>query len=284
MSHNESAIKVDSPSPGIARITLARPEVRNAQNSDMLYQLNAALDDAAHDSNVKVIIIAAQGKDFSAGHDLKWEWDLDRFKPVSVWGGGHDKPGAEGQYAREEELFLGLCKRWRNIPKPTVVQVQGRVIGAGLMLIWPFDIIVCSEEATFSDPTVALAINGVEFFAHPWEFGQRRAKEMLFRGRGVSAADALRAGMVNHVVPADKLEATVLEISAEISQQPSMGLMLAKQAINQALDAAGFDVALNAAFSLHQLGHSHNMQLHGQLGDPAGIDHMRILARRGPIA
>ena len=283
MNTEDRLVEVDSPVPGVARVTLARPNARNAQNSDMLYQLNDALDAASRDAATSVIIVAAQGKDFSAGHDLKWEWDLERFKPVGVWG-AYERPGAEGQYAREEELFLGLCKRWRTIPKPTVVQVQGRVIGAGLMLVWPFDIIVCAENAVFTDPTVALAINGIEYFAHPWELGNRRAKEMLFRGRGITAAEALRIGMVNHVVPLSELEATVLEISTEISEQPSMGLMLAKQALNQALDAAGFDQALSSAFSLHQLGHSHNMQVHGRLGDPAGIDRMKSQAARGPIA
>ena len=77
--------------------------------------------------------------------------------------------------AREEEIYLGFCNRWRALPKPTIAQVQGKVIAGGLMLVWPCDLVVASEDATFSDPVVAFGVNGVEYFAHAFEFGQRQA-------------------------------------------------------------------------------------------------------------
>ncbi|GIS18191.1 MAG: hypothetical protein CM15mP120_01070 [Pseudomonadota bacterium] len=81
--------------------------------------------------------------------------------------GGYDKPGAEGRQALEEEIYLGLCWRWRNLPKPTIAEVQGKVIAGGLMLVWVCDLIVAAEDTTFSDPVVAFGVNGVEYFAHP---------------------------------------------------------------------------------------------------------------------
>ena len=96
--------------------------------------------------------------------------------------------GAEGMMAREEEIYLGFCTRWRQLPKPTIAQVQGKVIAGGLMLVWPCDLVVASEDATFSDPVVAFGVNGGEYFAHPWEVGARKAKEMLFTGEPLTAA------------------------------------------------------------------------------------------------
>jgi enoyl-CoA hydratase len=276
-------IRSEDPVRGVRRVVLARPERHNAQNTQLLYELNDALTSAAQDDDVKTIILAAEGKNFSSGHDLNWTWDLDRYATVSCWG-GFSRPGAEGQFAREEELFLDMCWRWRNISKPTIAQVQGKVIGGGLMLIWPCDLIVCSSDALFSDPTVALAMNGIEYFSHPWELGSRRAKEMLFRGLPITAEEAHKLGMVNHVVARDELETLTLLLADEIARQPSMGLMLAKQCVNQAEEAQGRWTALRAAFSLHELGHSHNMHLHDYLVDPGGRERMYEINKGQPIA
>ncbi len=264
-----TTIRYETPAERIARIVLARPEVRNAQNKRMLYELNDAFDRAAQDDEIRAIILAADGPDFSSGHDLRDTSTMSEHRPVSCWS-GFDLPGVEGYMATEAEAFLGLCWRWRNLPKPTIAQVQGRAIAAGLMLIWPCDLIVASTDATFSDPVVAYGCNGHEFFVHPWEVGARKAKEMLFTGEEISAAEALQLGMVNKVVERDHLETTTLELAGKIVKRPSMGLKLAKQAVNQALDAQGQWTVVQAAFSLHQLGHAHNMQLFGSVIDPAG--------------
>jgi enoyl-CoA hydratase len=254
---------------GIARITLDRVDVRNAQDKAMLYELNDAFDLASRDDAVKVIVLAANGPHFSSGHDLADRSDVGDFTQVGNWG-GFDKPGAEGRQALEEEIYLGLCWRWRNLPKPTIAEVQGKVIAGGLMLVWVCDLIIASDDSTFSDPVVAFGVNGVEYFAHPWEFGSRKAKELLFTGGRMSAEEALSCGMLNHVVPRSELTAFTDQLAMRIAQRPSMGLRLAKQSVNQAQDAQGFYPALQAAMSLQQLGHANNEIVHGRAVDPAG--------------
>ena len=258
-------------SDGVARIALNRVEVRNAQDKAMLYELNDAFDLASRDDEVKVIVLAANGPHFSSGHDLADRTDVTEFSQVSNWG-GYDKPGAEGRQALEEEIYLGLCWRWRNLPKPTIAEVQGKVIAGGLMLVWVCDLIVAAEDTTFSDPVVAFGVNGVEYFAHPWEFGARKAKELLFTGGRMTAQEALSCGMVNHVVARADLTTFTSDLAARIAQRPSMGLRLAKQSVNQALDAQGFYTALQAAMSLQQLGHANNEIVHGRAVDPAGAE------------
>ncbi len=263
-------IRYETPADGVARIVLARADARNAQNKKMLYELNDAFDRACQDMQVKVIVLAADGPHFSSGHDLKDNSQMSEFRTVSTWG-GFTAPGAEGYMAQEEEIYLGLCWRWRNVPKPTIAQVQGKVIAGGLMLVWVCDLIIASDDATFADPVVAFGVNGVEYFAHPWEVGVRKAKEMLFTGDPISAADAKSLGMVNQVVARDALESHTLELAKKIALRPGMGLRLAKQSVNQMQDAQGFWTALQAAMSLQQLGHSNNMQVHKMLIDPKGL-------------
>ena len=271
-------IRYEEPAAGVARIVLARPEARNAQGKRMTYELNAAFDRAAHDDDVDCIVLAADGPHFSSGHDLRDQESMRNFETVNTWG-GFGKPGAEGHMAIEHEIYLGMCWRWRNLPKPTIAEVQGKVIAGALMLVWVCDLIVASDDAQFSDPVVAFGVNGVEYFAHPWEVGVRKAKEMLFTGDALSAEDAKNLGMVNHVVSRDELSTFTLELATRIAARPSMGLKLAKQSVNQAQDAQGLWQALQAAMSLQQLGHSHNMQVHGMLADPTGAKVIRDQAR-----
>lgn len=254
----------------VAVISLNRPEKRNAQNLDLLYQVNDAFDRAAKDDEVTVVVLRAEGPDFSSGHDLLDEADLADFDHVTPWA-GFELPGAEGWLAREQEIYLGLCLRWRNMPKPTIAAVQGRTIAAGLMLVWVCDLIVCSDDATFRDPTVAMGVNGVELFNHPWELGVRKAKEMLFTGDAIDAETALRLGMVNHAVPPAELDEFTMDLATRISTRSRFGLKLAKQAVNQMQDAQGYNIAQNAAMSLQQLGHTHNLHLFGDRVDPSGF-------------
>ena len=271
-------IRYETPAKGVARIMLARPEARNAQNKQMIYELNDAFDRAARDDEISVIVLAADGPHFSSGHDLRDRTTMADFETVSNWG-GFGKAGAEGHMAVEEELYLGMCWRWRNLPKPTIAQVHGKTIAGGLMLAWVCDLIVASDDATFSDPVVAFGVNGVEYFAHPWEVGVRKAKEMLFTGDAITAEEARSLGMVNHVVPRDDLERFTLELAGKIAERPSMGLKLAKQSVNQMQDGQGLWTALQAAMSLQQLGHSHNAQVHGMPVDPRRLEVIRKQAK-----
>jgi enoyl-CoA hydratase len=262
-------IRTEALDGGIARITMSRPEVRNAQNRRMTYELNDAFTRAAHDSDTKVIILAGDGPHFSSGHDLKGD-DGFTSEPIGV-AAGFDRPGVEGYMANEEEVYLHMCRRWRDLPKPTIAQVQGKTIAGGLMLAWVCDLIIASDDATFQDPVVAFGVNGVEWFAHPWELGARKAKELLFTGDVITAEEARQLGMVNQVVPRAELEDAVLAVAQRIAAKPSFGLKLAKAAVNQAVDAQGFWTAQQAAFSLQHLGHGNNRERFGLPIDPSGL-------------
>ena len=126
------------------------------------------------------------------------------FPPIGRWG-GFAEPNAHGRFAREQEIYLQITRRWRNLAKPTIAEVQGRCIAGGLMLAWACDLIVASDDAEFCDPVVAMGVCGVEWFVHPLELGPRKAKELLFTADRWTAQEAHRLGMVNHVVPRKEL-------------------------------------------------------------------------------
>jgi enoyl-CoA hydratase len=276
-------IRYEMPEHNIARIVLNRPETKNAQDARLLFELNDAFDLAIDDDDVKVIILAGEGKDFSSGHDLRSDpqemrQTFDEFDRVGCWG-GFDRPAAEGMMAREEEIFLGFSWRWRNLVKPTIAEVQGRVIAGGLMLVWPCDLIVASSDATFADPVVAMGLNGHEYFVHPYEVGHRIAKQMLFTGEPITAEEARQLGMVNLIVDRSELTEATLNLARKIARRSSMGLTLAKQAVNQSQDAQGIWTAIQAAYSLHILGHSHNMNTEGKGLEPDYLGVIRELVK-----
>jgi enoyl-CoA hydratase len=216
----------------VAVITLDRPEAANAQTPGVLKDLDDAWRRADEDPEVRVIVLTTTGKHFSAGHDMS----------------GVD-PSADGRY-------LEYAKRWRDIPKPTIAAVQGKCIAAGLMLCWPCDLIVAADNAQFSDPVALLGIMGVEYHAHTWELGPRKAKEMLFTAGSVTAEEALRSGMVNHVVPLDELRSFTLALAHRVAQTDPWALRLAKRAVNHTLDTMGFSTAIASCFDMHHLGHT----------------------------
>lgn len=265
-----TTISYEEPAAGVARIVLDRPEKRNAQSRRMTYELNEAFDRAAQDDDVKVVILAGRGPDFCAGHDLG-DNSIGESFPMVGTSAGFGRPGAEGFMAYEEELYLHMCWRWRNLPKPTIAAVQGRAIAGALMLIWVCDLVVSSEDATFSDVTVALGVNGVEYFAHPWELGARKAKELLFTGAAITADEARQLGMVNQVVATDELEDAALALATVIATKPSFALKLAKESVNQTLDTQGYWASLRSAFGLHSLAHSHNREQFNLPIDPSGL-------------
>lgn len=270
---DHQSLLYDVPEAGIARITLNKPNMANAQDTNLLYELNSAFDRAAHDDDIRVIILAANGKHFSAGHDLS-ETDghgtLRKQKTIApVCGFGC--AGAEAQMAREEEIYLGFSDRWRNIPKPTIAAVQGKCIAGGLMLAWPCDIIIAADDAAFADPTVSFGVCGHEYFTHVWEVGIRKAKEMLFTSDEIKAEDALRLGMVNQVVPRAELMDQTLAMARKIAKKSRFALKLTKLATNGVQDAQGRAIALRNAFHLHQLAHTHNLKVFDMLLDPSGL-------------
>ena len=236
---------------GVAVITLNRPEAANAQTMALLDDLDAAWTRAASDEEVRVIVLRGNGRHFSAGHDLKDRWPAP--KEITL----------EWIYNAETRRYLEYTLRWRNIPKPSIAAVQGKCIAGGLMLCWPCDLIVAAENAEFSDPVVYMGIGGVEYHGHTWELGARKAKEILFTGRAVTAAEAERVGMVNRVVPLEELDSAAMELAGQIAKMPAFGLRQAKRAVNQTLDVQGFYAAVQSVFDIHETGHGNALSVTG---------------------
>jgi enoyl-CoA hydratase len=245
----------------VAVVTMNRPDVRNAQNAKLTHALDAAFSAAAADDGVACIVLAGAGDHFSAGHDIGTpERDIHKDFPriATQYWAHEDKAGAEAMFVREAELYLGMCRRWRELPKPTIAMVQGACIAGGLMLAWVCDLIVAADDAFFADPVLKMGIPGVEYFAHAFAMNPRLAKEFLFLGERMPAARAHEIGMVNRVVPRARLVEETLAIAGRIAQLPRFGLALAKKAINQAEDSMGLRDTVDAAYALHHLAHAHN--------------------------
>jgi enoyl-CoA hydratase/carnithine racemase len=239
---------------GIATITLDRPEAANAQTLPLLDDLDEAWRLAAEDDDVRVIILQANGKHFSAGHDIRAVGD-DGDAPTS-W-------TLASIYEIEAKRFLEYSLRWRNVPKPSIAAVQGVCIAGGLLLCWPCDLIIAADNAKFSDPVVNMGIGGVEYHGHTWEWGARKAKELLFTGRSMTAQEAEQLGMVTKVVPLDDLRSETRALAELIATKHPFALRQAKRAVNQTLDVQGFYTAVQAVFDIHQTGHGHALSESG---------------------
>ena len=257
----------------VAVVTLNRPRYRNAQNSAMTYALDAAFARAVNAQQVAVIVLAGAGEHFCAGHDIGSpgrDADVSFDRQAVLWWDHVGKPGADARYAREMEVYLGMCRRWREIPKPVIAMVQGACIAGGLMLAWVCDLIVAADDAFFADPVVRMGIPGVEYFAHPWVLGPRFAKEVLFTGERFGALRAYQLGMVNRVVPRAELAEATFALADVIATMPPFGLALAKRAVNQCEDLMGMRPGMDSVFGLHHLAHAHNAEVSGD--SLAGLD------------
>ncbi len=253
----------------IARITLNRPEARNAQNRGMLVELDEAFRRAERDDDVAVIILAGSGKSFSAGHDMGSQVAADeelpgpRQHPTFRIDAGTALSHVERRTMQEWHYYFDCTRRWRDLRKITIAQVHGNVISAGLMLMWACDLIVAAENTTFADIVAnRLGMPGVEYLAHPWEFGPRKAKELLLTGDSIDAEEGYRLGMVSKVFPDDELATRTLAFAERIAHRPAMARLLIKDSVNDAVDAMGFSESLKHSFYLHQLGHAHWTALH----------------------
>jgi enoyl-CoA hydratase len=247
----------------IARILLDRPTTRNAQNRGLLVELHDALMTAEADDDVRVVILGGIGPIFSSGHDLgsaehKEEWFPGPHQhPTRIINGG-TRLGTEQRMLQEWHYFFDNTRRWRNLRKITIAQVQGTVFAAGLMLAWACDLIAAADDVIFADVVgTRLGMCGVEYFAHPWELGPRRAKELLLTGDSLEVREAHRIGMVSKVFPRAELEDRTLDFARRISALPTMTALLIKESVNQSVDNMGFFNALNACFTLHELNHAH---------------------------
>ena len=247
----------------IARIMLNRPRTRNAQNRGLLVELNDAFLRAEADDTVRVVVLGGLGPMFSSGHDLgssesvrETEPGPDQHPTMRVNGG--TRSGPERRMLQEWHYYFENTRRWRNLRKITVAQVQGNVFAAGLMLMWACDLITAADDVLFADVVgTRLGMCGVEYFAHPWEIGPRRTKELMLTGDALDVHEAHRLGMVSKVFPVESLTENTLDFARRIAQLPTMTALLIKESVNQTVDNMGFHNALNACFTLHELNHAH---------------------------
>ena len=253
----------------IVRIWLDRPDFRNAQNRGLLVELGDAFLAAEADDKVRVVILAGAGPLFSAGHDMgtpdaiaeRTRGGPDAHPTISAYGGS--RTAVEARFLQEWHFFFQNTLRWRNLRKITVAQVQGKSFAAALMLAWACDLIVASDDAQFADVVgTRLGMCGLEYFAHPWEFGPRKAKELLLTGDTIDAAEAHRLGMVSKIFPRARLDEDTVTFARRIAQLPTAAALFIKESVNQTVDNQGFYNALNASFTLHELNHAHWAEVH----------------------
>ncbi|WP_420433925.1 enoyl-CoA hydratase [Candidatus Poriferisocius sp.] len=235
----------------VATITLNRPDVANAQDTQLIDELDAAFDLAEADDQVRVVIMAANGRHFSAGHDLKaLVGDVEPDK----WRLMRDTP--EGKFHHEKTMYFDRCLRIRDFPKPTIAAVHGKCIAAGVMLAAMCDLIVASDDASFQNPVLRMTGAAVEILIEPWEMPPRKAKEFLLTAQTITAADAERLGMVNRVVPRDELATATQEMAEAIALVPPATAAVVKRSINKTLELMGQKDAWDYHFMAHHWMHN----------------------------
>ena len=262
----------------IVRIMLNRPNQRNAQNRGLLVELDEAFLRAEADDQVRVVILGGAGTMFSSGHNMGSKDSIaeraggeNEHPSMSINGG--TRAGAENRMLQEWHYFYQNTLRWRNLRKITIAQVHGNVFSAGLMLMWACDLIVAAENTEFADVVGhRLGMCGMEFFAHPWEFGPRRAKELMLTGDSIGAEEAHQIGMVSKIFPEAEMSEKTLEMARRIARLPTMAALMIKESVNQSVDNMGFQNALQACFTIHQLNHSHWAEIHENKYPVGGVD------------
>lgn len=231
----------------IARISLNRPDKHNAKNLAMIQQLHDAMMEADANPDVRIIVLSGEGPSFSSGHDVG---EIDFVPEVAA---RYATPNR--RLALEREMYFDKCLAIRNTKKPTIAQVHGYCLAAGMMGVAMCDLIVASEDAKFGMPVLSRFCAVGEMLFEPWDMGARRAKEFLFTGDVVDARRAEQLGFVNRVVPRDKLEEEVRNLALKIAAQPPVSLELTKASINRTLDIMGQREAFEYHFIAHVFSH-----------------------------
>ncbi len=220
----------------VRRLTLNRPNVLNALSAELVERLSDALSRTADDDGVRVIILAGSGRAFCAGYDLKEEAEHEHLDIV----------GWRAELAHDVKRMLEIFDN----PKPIIAQVHSYCLAGGCDLMMMCDLAVCSDDALFGEPEIRFG-SGVVTMVMPWLLGARKAKELLFTGEDrIPAGEALRIGLVNRVVPRDRLEAETLRLANEIAILDPIAISLTKRSINRSWEVAGFREALWANVDL----------------------------------
>ena len=218
----------------VATIKLNRPEYKNAQGYRMLDEIDLAFAEAEGDRNVRVVVVRGSGGNFSSGHDLGTPEAIEYRKALGA-------PPGIATYDQFKKYNLDILVRWRNLPKPTIAMVEGYCIYAGWMLAACCDLVFASEEAQF-------LAGFVEYMSIPWDVGIRRAKELCFESRFISAAEARDYGFVSRVYPAASLESETYGYARRVAENTPFALRFAKLQMNKAQDAQGYTRALEDSF------------------------------------
>ena len=226
---------------GVARITMARPEYRNAQSVQLVEELDRAFSRARHDADVRAIVLGGEGTSFSAGHDLGSPEEKEEIEFRST-------AGIRAVGERSWDLYAELTMRWRDLPKPTIAAVQGHCIYAGWSLASAMDFVVAADDARFV-PHLS------EYFSLPWIIGTRRAKEVLMLNRALDASEALELGMVTEVVPVAELADRANRLAARIAANDPAMMRLIKGAVNGVEDTMGFQAAVRTGQAYNVLGY-----------------------------
>lgn len=229
----------------VATITLQRPDAANAQDSAMILEIDAAFDLADADDEIRVVVVAGDGKHFSAGHDLK-----EILEGTSEWARLRDTP--EGKLRHEQVMYWDKLVRIRDFRKPTIAAVQGVCSAAGFALACMCDLIVAAEDARFSNPVARMSGVGVELLVEPWELGPRKAKEFMLCASTLGAHDAERLGLVNRVVPRAELADAARTMAEEVALVPPLTAEAIKASVNHMLDTQGQRESWRYHFMLHQ--------------------------------
>jgi enoyl-CoA hydratase len=235
----------------VATITMNRPAVANAQDTALIDGIDACLDQADADDEVRVAVLAGAGKHFSAGHDLKalvGQVDADHWRQM--------RETPEGKFRHEQVMYYERCKRIHDFRKPTIAAVQGSCIAAGLMLACMCDLIVAADDALFQNPVLRMTGAGVELLVEPWELGIRKAKEFLWTGDKIDAQEAWRLGLVNRVVPRAELMERTRALAEQIALVPPTTAQVVKDSINHTAQLMGQDDAWKYHFMAHHWMHN----------------------------
>lgn len=229
----------DNPAPGVRRLTLNRPEKRNALSNALRADLFAALEKADKDADVRVIIIRGAGKCFSSGYDLAGVGEL----PFHT-------AGAQGQWARH--VVEGCFRMW-DLAKPIIAQVHGWCLAGGSELAFACDLVYIAEDAQVGYPAVRTMSSPDNQF-YPWLMGMRASMELMLTGDSISGTEAVRLGFANRAHPVEELEAHVLEMAERIAKVDPELAQLNKRLVHRQMEAMGMRAGLRAGTDLHALG------------------------------
>ena len=238
---------IDDPAPRVRRVTLNRPEKRNALNHELRGALVAALRAADDDPEVSVTIVRGAGSSFSAGYDLGG--GNSGYESPEGWNTPWFTAGGDGQWPRHvTEGWMGI---W-DLAKPVIAQVHGYCLAGGSELATGCDLVYVSEDARIGYPAVRFGVPDMQF--HPWLMGMRNAMEMMVTGDSISGLDAVRMGWANRAYPEPELEAAVLDRASRIAQVPSDIVQLNKRTVHRGMEIMGLRTAIRAGTELCTLG------------------------------